>query len=104
MYVRTDALLLADVFENFQKLYLKICKLNLAKFLSAPGLAWQADLRKTKVKLNLLTDVDVIKGRKRYKGKKVSFIYQYEKANNKYMKDYGKNKESPHIQYWDVNN
>ena len=46
----------------------------------------------------------VIKGRIKYKGKKVYFIYQYEKANNKYMKDYGKNKESPHIQYWDVNN
>ena len=34
----------------------------------------------------------------------MSFIHQYAKANNKYMKDYSKNKESPHIQYWDVNN
>ena len=60
LYVWTDALLLADVSENFQKLYLKLCNLNLAKFLSAPGLPWQADLRKTKVKINLLTDVDML--------------------------------------------
>ena len=60
MYVQSDTLLLADVFENFQKLCLKIYKLNPAKFLSAPGLASPADLKKTKVKLNLLTDVDML--------------------------------------------
>ena len=31
-------------------------------------------------------------------------VYRYAKANNKYMKDYNKNKESPHLQYWDVDN
>ena len=44
LYVQSDTLMLADVFENFRNMCLKIYKLDLAKFLSAPGLAWQADL------------------------------------------------------------
>ena len=59
-------LLLADVFENFRNMCLKIYVLDPAKFLSAPGLAWQAALKKTKVKLDISTDIDVINGRKRY--------------------------------------
>ena len=45
---------------------LEIYELDLAKLLSAPGLAWQAALKKTKVKLDLLADIDVIYGRKGY--------------------------------------
>ena len=56
----SNTLLLADVFENFRKMYLKFYELNLANFFSAPGLAWQAALKKTKVKLELLTDIDVL--------------------------------------------
>ena len=51
---------------------IKICELDPAKFLSAPGLAWQAALKKTKVKLDLLTDIDVINGRKRFKRRNTS--------------------------------
>ena len=53
-YFKSDVLLLVDVFENFRKMPLGICKLDPAKFISAPGLA---ALKKTQVKLNLLTDV-----------------------------------------------
>ena len=53
LYVHSDTLLLADEFENFRNMCLKIYKLDLAKFLSAPGLAWQAALKMTKVKLEL---------------------------------------------------
>ena len=66
MYIQSDTLLLADVFENFRNMYLKIYELDPAKFLSAPGLAWQAALKKTKVKLDLLTDIDMFTCRKRY--------------------------------------
>ena len=44
LYLKSDTLLLADVFENLRKMCLKIYQLNPAKFLSAPGLAWQAGL------------------------------------------------------------
>ena len=52
--------MLADVFENFRNMCIKIYKLDAAKFLSAPGLAWQAALEKTKVKLDLLTYIDMV--------------------------------------------
>ena len=83
----------------------KIYELDPAKFLSAPGLAWQAALKKTKVKLDLLTDIDMLlMVEKGIRGGICHSIYWYAKANNKYMKDYDKNKESSYIQYWDVNN
>ena len=55
LYVQINTLLLADVFENFRNMRLEIYELDPAKFLSAPGLAWQAALRKTKAKLYILS-------------------------------------------------
>ena len=60
MYVQCDAFLLADVFENFRNKCIEIYKLDPAHFLSAPELAWQACLKKTKVELELLTDIDML--------------------------------------------
>ena len=61
LYVQSDdTLSLADVFENFRNKHLEIYELDPAKFLSAPGLAWQAALKKTKVKLDLLTGIDML--------------------------------------------
>ena len=60
MPVQGNTLLLADVFENFRNMCIKIYELDPAKFLSAPGLAWQATLKKAKVELYLLTDIDVL--------------------------------------------
>ena len=50
-YLKSDTLLLADVFENFRKICKVIFELDPAKIFSAPGLAWQATLKKTKVVL-----------------------------------------------------
>ena len=91
MYVQSDTLLLADVFENFRNMCINLYELDPAKFLSAPGLAWQAALKKTKVKLDLLTDIDMLL-MKGIRGGICYSIYRYAKANNKYMKDYDKNK------------
>ena len=60
MYVQGNTLLLADLFENFKNMCLKIYELDPAKFPSAPQLAWQAALRKTKIKLDLSTDIDML--------------------------------------------
>ena len=60
LYGQSDTLLLADVFENFQNMCLKIYELDPEKFLSAPGSARQADLKKTKVKVDLITDIDML--------------------------------------------
>ena len=49
-----------DVFHNFRNIRLGIYELDYAKFLSAPGLAWQAVFKKTKVKLDLLTDIGML--------------------------------------------
>ena len=84
---------------------LKIYELDPSKFLSAPGLAWQATLKKTKVKLHLLTDTEMLlMVEKGIRGRTCHSIYRYAKANNKYMKDYDNNKESSYLQNWDLNN
>ena len=105
LYDQGDTLLLADVFENFRNMCLEIYELDPAKFLPSPRLAWQAALMKTKVKLDLLTDIDMLlMVAKGIRGRICHFVYRYARDNNKYMKDYDKNKESSYIQYWDVNN
>ena len=86
-------------------MYLKIYELHPVKFLSAQVLAWQAPLKRTKIKLDLLTDIDILlMVEKGIRGGICHSIYWYAKANNKYMKDYDKNKELSFLQYWDADN
>ena len=76
-----------------------------AKVLSAPGLAWQSALKKTEVKLELLIDIDMLlMVEKGIGGGICHAIHGWAKANNKYMKDYDKNKESSYLKYLYVNN
>ena len=60
LYVQSDTLLLADVYENFGNMCIEVYELDPAHFLSAPGLAWQASLKKTGVELELITNVDML--------------------------------------------
>ena len=61
-YFQSDTTLLADVFESFRDKCIEIYDLDPAHFLSAPGLAWKACLKKTPVELELLTDNDLLRG------------------------------------------
>ena len=84
---------------------IKVYELDPAHFLSLPGLAWQTCLKKTNVKLELLTDYDMLlMAEEEIRGGICNAIYRHAKANNKYMKNYDKNKESSYIQYLDTNN
>ena len=100
LYVQSDTLLLADVFENFRDMCLKEYELDPAHFLSLPGLAWQACLKKTNIELELLTDYDMLlMVEEGIRGGICHSIKRYAKANNKYMKRYNDNEESSYIQY-----
>ena len=105
LYVRSDTLLLADIFENFRQSCLKNYELDPVHFVSLPGLAWQACLEKTNVEFELLTDYDMLLMiEEGIRGGICHAIQRYAKANNKYMKDYDKKKKSSYIQYLDTNN
>ena len=104
LYVQSDTLLLADVFENFRKMCIKVYELDPAHFLSGPGLPWQAFLKRTKVKLELLTDVDMLlMVEKGIRAGTCHAIYRYAKASHKYMKNYNKVKDESFLQYLDDN-
>ena len=102
---QSDTLLLADVFENLRNQCLKVYELDPIKFLSAPGLGWQAALKNAKVKLHFFIDIDVLLMlEKGIRGGIFHPIYRYAEANKKYTIDYDENKDSSYLQYWDVNN
>ena len=105
LYVRSDTLLLADIFENFRQSCLENYELDPAHFVSLPGLVWQACLKKTYVELELLTDYDMLlMVEEGIRGGICHAVNRYAHANNCYMKDYDKTKESSYIQYLDANN
>ena len=69
-------------------------ELDPAHFLSVPGLAWQACLKKTEVELELITDPDMLlMVEEGTKGRICHAIIRSAKANNKYMKDYNKDEK-----------
>ena len=105
LHVKSDTLLLADLFENFRDMCIKEYELDPAHFVSLPGLAWQACLKKTNIELELLTDYDMLlMVEKGIRGGICHSIHRYAKANNKYMQNYNNNEQSSYIQYLDTNN
>ena len=105
LYVQSDILLLAEVFNNFRDMCIKEYELDPAHSLSLPGLVWQACLKKTNIELELLTDYDMLLMVEEGIGSGICHsIHRYAKANNKYMKNYNNNEDSSYIQYLDANN
>lgn len=105
LYLKTDVLLLADVFEKFRDVCMKNYKLDPAWYYISPGLAWDACLKITKVKLELLSDYDMqLMIEKGIRGEVSMISTRYGKANNPYMEEYDPNLPSKYISYLDANN
>ena len=105
LYLKTDVLLLADIFENFREQYLHTYGLDPAHYVSLPSSSWDAMQKMTGVRLDLLTDVDMFNFiEKGMRGGISTITHRYALANNKYMKNYDPQKESSYIPYLDANN
>ena len=105
LYAQSDTLLLADVFENFRDKCNEIYELDPVYFVSATGLARQACLKNNKVKLELLTDYEMLLiFENGIRGGICQARHRYAKANNKYMKNYNKGIESSCLAFLDANN
>ena len=105
IYLATDVLLLADVFESFRETAIEHYKLDPTHYVSLPGFGWDALLKMTKVKLDVISDYDMyLMIESGIRGGMSMISHRHSKANNKYMKDYNPKEESKYIMYLDANN
>ena len=105
LYLKSDIILLADVFENFRKTCLEYYKLDPCHYFTSPGLSWDAMLKMTDIKLELMTDTDMFQIIEKGMRGGISYIAnRYGKANNKHMKEYDEKAPSKYIMYLDANN
>ena len=104
LYLKSDVLLLADVFEEFRNVCLENYSLDPAWYYTSPGLSWDALLKHSRVRLELLTDVDVL-FKKGIRGGVSMIPNRYGKANNKFMGEkFDPSQPSKFISYLDANN
>jgi hypothetical protein len=105
LYLETDVLLLADVFENFRKVARKLYGLDPCYYCTLPSYGWDAMLKMTKIKLELLVDEEMHMMIERgIRGGISTMVKRFAQANNKYMSAYDKKKVSKFIMYLDANN
>ena len=104
LYLKSDVLLLSDVFENFRETCFQYYKLDPAHYYSAPGLSWNACLKMTGIELELISDVDMyLMIEKGLRGGMSVISHRKAEANNKYMTSYDPEKPSKYITYLDAN-
>ena len=105
LYVETDVLLLADVFEGYRDASLENYGLDPAHFCTAPSLSWTAALKFTKQELEIPLDPDMhMMFDKGLRGGISMVANQYARANNENLSDYNPKLPTSHIQYVDCNN
>jgi hypothetical protein len=105
LYLKSDVLLLADIWNNFRNVCYENYKLDCTYYYTAPSLSWDSMLRKTNIKLELLTDIDMVNFVENgIRGGLSQISKRYAEANNKYMKNYDTEKEDSYITYLDANN
>ena len=105
LYCRTDVLLLADVFETFQKMCPRQCGLDPAHYYTGPSLSWDALLKKTGMELELLTYYDQHLFIEKWTRGDISMVSKrHAKANNHLIDGYDSEKPSSHILYLHANN
>ena len=105
LYLRTDVILLANVFESFRQVCLENYGLDPMHFYTVPGLAWKACLKKTGMSLKLLLDPDMLLMFERGIGGGITqSVHRWAAANDPYMgSDYNKSKPTKYLQYLDAN-
>ena len=105
LYLRTDVVLLANVFKCFRRVCLENYGLDPPHFYTAPGLAWKACLKKTGIRLELLLDPDMLLMFQRgIRGRITQSVYRWAAVNNPYMgSEYDKSKPTKYLQYLDAN-
>ena len=105
LYLKTDTILLANVFESFRSVCIENFGLDPAHFYTAPGLAWRACLKKTGIRLELLLDPDMLLMFERgIRGGITQSVHRWAAANNPYMDEYDSSKPTKYLQYLDANN
>ena len=105
LYLKSDILLLADIFEIFRETCLQYYKLDPSHYFTSPGLSWDAMLKMTGIKHELMTDVDMFQSIEKDMRGGISYIAnRHGKANNKYMSGYDSSKLLKYIMYLDANN
>ncbi|GFW57237.1 uncharacterized protein TNCV_541522 [Trichonephila clavipes] len=105
LYVKTDVLLLADLFENFRKICMQTYKLDPCWYFTTPALSWDAMLLLTKVAIELFTDYDMLLFiEKGVRGGISQCCNRYAIANNRYMSNFNPDDEIKYLMYLDANN
>ncbi|GFU26004.1 uncharacterized protein NPIL_57911 [Nephila pilipes] len=105
LYVKTDVLLLTDLFENFRKICIQTYKLDPCWYFTTPALSWDAMLLKTKVAIELFTDYDMLLFIENgVRGGISQCCNRYAIANNKYMSNFNPDDEIKYLMYLDANN
>lgn len=105
LYLKTDVLLLTDIFQSFRRTCKQHYKLDPAFYITAPSLSFDAMLLKTGVQLELISELEIIRMiQKGIRGGLCVCSHRYAQANNRYMSNYDESRPETYIVYIDCNN